>query len=180
MQENRLRVFVYSAVFVLVLALAMTGMWQATLGTALADAEGGDVPPGGTIPAPNPPGKYHGSISVVHWAPFDANRDNTAVDVRTETDELVDAEFSGLKYQDSSQFIVLPSREYDWKVTLVSDPSQTVVDLPPFTLNSGAVLTIMLLWDDDAGEVTSLLFVHVLGSPVPYFVPLLTAQGEDE
>jgi hypothetical protein len=157
------------------LLLAMVGMWQAAP-TAFADAEEGPVPPGGTIPAPNPPGGLQGSVNVVHWASFDPDRNLTAIDVRTEAGDLVNDKFAGLKYQDSSQFVVLPAGEYDWKATLVSDPLQTVVDIPPFTLNSGAVLSIMLVTDEQ-DQVTSLLFVHVFGSVVrDVYWPLITYQ----
>lgn len=119
-----------------------------------------------TTPAPP---ALHGKVRVVHVAPFAAApASNTQVDIVTASDAPVDPSLMNLEYKGVSPYLTLPSRNYDWKVVL-SDTGDLIVDLPPFNLHNGAVITLFILGDGTNQPAAGLLMFQETGEPPHFF-----------
>ncbi|MEZ4727438.1 MAG: hypothetical protein R3E79_09920 [Caldilineaceae bacterium] len=165
-----LRGFSFALLFVLLLALAnLSGRWvdAAPLHQTLP---GGTIPPGGTLPAPPTPTAGTGLVRVLHLAPFDSDVENTAVDICTESGDPVDG-LTDLVYLEQSGYIPLPPGEYDW--TVATPGCDTVaLDLPPFTLQSGTVLTLLVVGGDNQ-PLSSVLLVDRGGLQYFVYLPII-------
>lgn len=117
------------------------------------------------------PSPFFGKVRVVHVAPIDNSSANTAVDVVEQSGRSISDSFSGLVYRDASQYVTLPAGEYDWRINVLGNAG--VVELAPFTLNSGAILTIYILGDGTVVQPTGLMVINTLGDIVQdVYLPL--------
>lgn len=118
-----------------------------------------------------PPALY-GKVRIVHVAPLDNSSQNTAIDIVESNGRAVDDSFNGLVYRDVSEYVTLPVGDYDWRANLLSDGR--VIELAPFTLNSGAILTIYILGDDSSVQPAGLLVINELGDVVQdMYLPMI-------
>lgn len=154
------RRFAYLLAFGLLLVLARQSEAWVMAAPLNQTVPGGTIPPGGTLPAPPQPTLGAGLVRVLHLAPFDNTLANTAVDICTEAGDPV-AGFTDLVYLEQSGYQALPSGSYDWTVSTPGCDA-VVLDLPAFTLQSGAALTILIV-GDDSQALTSVLLVDRLG-----------------
>lgn len=157
-----------AVLFFILMGLAGWSLWQGE-GRVKALNTGtvpGTIPPGGTIP-PAPIDPRNGQVRVVHLAPFDAVLANTAVDVCRENNTPVTG-FTGLVYLSTSGYQPFPPTIYDWKV-MTPGCGALLVDIPPFTLNAGAVLTLYIVGDDDNQSLSTLLSVENVGTYTVWF-----------
>jgi hypothetical protein len=124
-----------------------------------------------TTSAPPP---LHGKVRVVHVAPFaPPPASNTEVDIVTESDVAVDPTLVALEYKEASPYLTLPAREYDWKVVLAGT-SDLVVDLPPFNLYGGAIVTLFVLGDGTNQPPAGLLMFQQVGEPLHFiYMPII-------
>lgn len=161
--------------FVLVLLLAGSEWSGRTVSAAdetgiNGTLPGGTLPPGGTIP-PNgtvPPANA-GLVRIVHFAPFDPDLADTALDICTETNQPV-AGFTGLVYRSATSYQTFSTGVYDWKVTRPGCGA-TVVDVPPFTLFNGARLTLNIIGDSVNQPLGTILTVDDIGFPTNLYLP---------
>jgi len=165
--------FSYALLFLLLLALAnLSGSWV-NAAPLSQTVPGGTIPPGGTLPAPPTPTAGTGLVRVLHLAPFESDVENTAVDICTESDEPVDG-LTDLVYLEQSGYISLPPGEYDWTVATPGCDTM-LLDLPPFTLQPGTVLTLLIVGGDnqplssvllvDRGEVQYYVYLPLIFTP---------------
>lgn len=118
------------------------------------------------------PSPLFGKVRVVHVAPIDNSSANTAVDVVEQSGRSISDSFNGLVYRDASPYVTLPAGEYDWRVNVTSNAS--VVELEPFTLNSGAILTIYVMGDGTVVQPAGLMVINTLGDAVQdAYLPLM-------
>lgn len=162
----------------LVLSLLAGVEWAQRTAHAADDeavAVNGTLPPGGTIPPGTiPPGgtvppAIAGQIRVIHFAPFDSNIAATVVDICTEDNQPI-AGFTNLVYRSETGYQNFVPGTYDWKVTLPGCGA-TVVDIPPFTLFKGAMLTLNIIGDGVSQPLTTILAVDDLGFPFSLYLP---------
>ncbi|MBV7339405.1 DUF4397 domain-containing protein [Chloroflexi bacterium TSY] len=104
-----------------------------------------------------------GKLRVVHAAPFSANLADTTLNIVTQAGDSVNPSLNNLQYGGNSGFLTLPTGKYDWKVELANDNS-LYVDLPPFTLNIDAVLTLYIVGDGTHQARAGLLMILTPGS----------------
>ncbi len=165
----RLRRFSYPLLFLLLLTLASaSGAWVG--GVALGDTTPpGTIPPGGTLPPPPTPAAGTGLVRVLHLAPFDPVIANTAVDICTTVGSPV-AGLTDLVYLEQSGYIAFPAGTYDW---LVGTPgcATAILDLPAFTLQSGNVLTLLIVGGDNQ-PLSTVLLVEA-EAKTQFYLPLI-------
>ena len=139
---------------------AMAG--DAGIGTTVP----GTVPPGGTIPMP-----LVSTVLVIHSAPFAIDPADTALDICTE-DDLPVAGLSNLIYLDQASTILV-SGEYDWKAAEAgTNCANTVIDLAPFRVDSGAEY-LLLLTGDGANQPLGSLFVTLTAGTPDMYLPII-------
>jgi hypothetical protein len=150
--------------FIVLLFLAGFSLWLGGGGvnaqTPSTVPANGTIPPGGTIP-PAPTDPANGLVRVVHLAPLDDDIANTAVDVCDEDNTPISG-FTGLVYLSQSGYHPFPPTIYDWQV-MTPGCGTLLVDIPPFSLNAGAVLTLYIIGDDDQQPLSTLLSVEEVG-----------------
>lgn len=97
---------------------------------------------------PTPPGSASGKLRVIHAAPFASPITATAVDVVDEEGNSVGLD--NLQYKAASSYLSLPSgTEFDLKVVPHSQPAaEPILDLAPFTLSPGQILTVIVVGDE--------------------------------
>ncbi len=130
----------------------------------------GTIPPGGTIPAPQPDAAQ-GQVRVLHLAPIAADLNDTAVDICTEIGEPV-AGLTGLVYLETSGYQLLPPGSYDW---FVGTPgcATMLLDLPPFLLARGSVSTLLIVGGANGQELNSIFVVDLLGQVYQRYLPIV-------
>lgn len=159
------RRFCYLLLFGLLLALAGEAESWVNAAPLNQTVPGGTIPPGGTLPPPVSPTAGTGLVRVLHLAPFANNIANTAVDVCTQAGDPV-AGFTDLVYLEQSGYQPLPAGQYDW--TVATPGCGTVaLDLPAFTLQPGAALTLLIVGGGNQ-PLTSVLLVDRVGQSVLY------------
>lgn len=118
------------------------------------------------------PPPFFGKVRIVHVAPLDNSSLNTEVAIVDQTGRAIDPSFNGLTYRDASAYITLPAGEYDWRANVLSNAN--VIDLDPFMLNSGAIVTIYILGDGASFQPAGLLVINELGNPVrDLYLPMM-------
>lgn len=121
------------------------------------------------------PPPFFGKVRIVHVAPLDNASLNTEVAIVDQTGRPIDDSFNGLVYRDSSQYITLPAGQYDWRANVLSNAS--VIELDPFMLNSGAIMTLYILGDGTIFQPAGLLVINELGNPVrDLYLPIIAEQ----
>lgn len=163
------RGFCYLLLFAFLLVLANQSAAWVEAAPLNQTVPGGTIPPGGTLPPPAPPTAGSGVVRVIHLAPFDSTIANTTVDICTEAGAPV-AGFTGLVYLEQSGYQPLPVGPYDWTVSTPGCGTE-VFDLPPFTLQSGAALTLLLVGGDNQ-PLTSVLLVDRAGQ-ILFHLPII-------
>ena len=160
------RRYLFIAMFAMIVVLAGFSMFSQHVSAAGTLPPGGTVPPGGTTP---PPAALQGQVNVVDQA-----LSTTAVDVCTESNVPV-TPATNLNYQQQSGFFTLPAGEYNWKVTAANSNCATlIVDIPPFTLNPQAVLTLFITGDGSTNQpFNTVLVVQNLGLFLKVYLPLI-------
>ncbi|GIV79492.1 DUF4397 domain-containing protein [Litorilinea aerophila] len=113
-----------------------------------------------------------GKIRVVHVAPFANTSAGTRLHVRTQGGQVIDPSLENLEYRDESGFLTLPVGSYDWRVLQAGDNS-TWLDLPPFNLLPGAVLTLWLMGDGINQPPVSRLLVSQGGGGTLLYFPII-------
>jgi hypothetical protein len=174
----RFTLFKFVFVGLLLLAgfsLAQTSKAQMAPASNLAPLNG-TIPPGGTIPPPEID-LFNGQIRVVHVAPFDADIANTAIDICTETNTPVTG-FTGLTYLSQSGYLTFPAQAYDWKVA-TPGCGATLVDIPPFNLHAGGVVTLYIVGDGANQPLTTVLSIEVLGLGEIRYLPIIAQNIEE-
>lgn len=162
----RTRVFVVLVGIFALLALAGFFVQPAMADDAGSTVPGGTVPPGGTIPLP-----LLSTVKVIHSAPFAIDVADTAVDICTE-DDLPVAGLSNLVYLDQASTI-LTSGNYDWKAAEAgTDCANTVIDIAPFRVDSGAEY-LLLLTGDGANQPLDSLFVTLTAGTPDTYLPII-------
>ncbi|MCB0061663.1 MAG: DUF4397 domain-containing protein [Caldilineaceae bacterium] len=131
---------------------------------------GGTIPPGGTLPPPviDP---AQGQVRVLHLAPIDADLGNTAVDICTEGGTPVSG-LTGLRYGDQSSYVAFAPGTQDW---VVGPPGcgTTLLDLPPFLLERGSALTLIIAGDGANQPLRSVVLVDAAGQFYRLYLPSL-------
>ena len=163
------RGFCYLLLFVFLLVLANQSAAWVEAAPRQQTVPGGTIPPGGTLPPPAPPTAGTGFVRVIHLAPFDSTIANTMVDICTEAGAPV-AGFTGLVYLEQSGYQPLPVGPYDWTVE-TPGCGTVALDLPPFTLQSGAALTLLITGGGNQ-PLTSVLLVDRTGQGF-FYLPLI-------
>jgi len=131
---------------------------------------GGTIPPGGTVPPPaNDP--LHGQVRVIHLAPFSPSVANTAVDVCNASNAPI-AGFTNLRYLWQSGYVTFDPGNYDWTVGTPGCGS-TLIDIPPFSLARGSVLTIYIVGDGTNQPLTVVISVDQFGFPFSQNFPFV-------
>ncbi|MCE7985156.1 MAG: DUF4397 domain-containing protein [Caldilinea sp. CFX5] len=155
--------------FVLLLVLAgQSGSWV-NAAPLNQTAPRGTIPPGGTLPPPAPPTVGTGFVRVLHLAPFDNDIADTAIDICTQAGAPVTG-FTGLVYLEQSGYQPLPAGPYDWTVS-TPGCGTGMLDLPPFTLQSGAALTLLIVGGGNQ-PLTSVLLVDRAGRTF-FYLPII-------
>jgi hypothetical protein len=162
---TRLGRFYYPLLFVLLLVLANLASGWVQAAPLNQTVPGGTIPPGGTLPAPTPPTPGTGLVRVLHLAPLSSNIANTAVDICTQAGDPI-AGFTDLVYLEQSGYQSLPAGVYDWTVERPGCGT-VVLDLPAFTLQSGAALTLLIVGGGNQ-PLTSVLLVDRAGQIIVY------------
>lgn len=155
--------------FLFLLVLASQSASWVTAAPLNQTVPGGTIPPGGTLPPPALPTAGTGFVRVIHLAPFDNNIADTAVDICTQAGAPVTG-FTGLVYLEQSGYQPLPIGPYDWTVA-TPGCGAVALDLPPFTLQSGAVLTLLIVGGGNQ-PLTSVLLVDRAGQSF-FYLPLV-------
>lgn len=163
------RRFAYLLVFGLLLVLASQSEAWVMAAPLNQTTPGGTIPPGGTLPAPPQPTLGAGLVRVLHLAPFDNTLANTAIDICTQAGAPV-AGFTDLVYLEQSGYQSLPAGQYDWAVG-TPGCGTVALDLPAFTLQSGAALTILIVGGDNQA-LTSVLLVDRVGQR-GFYLPII-------
>lgn len=128
------------------------------------------------------PAALKGKVRIVHAAPFGTMPSGGALPVNTQISVMTDGgasisnSFEGLLYEESTPYVSLPVGAHDWKVTL---PGEVLfIDLPEFTLYSGAVLTIYIVGDGTVQQGAGLLVIQETGDvPTILNLPIIFPQG---
>ena len=130
----------------------------------------GTIPPGGTIPAPQPDIAL-GQVRVLHLAPIAADPNDTEIDICTESGDPV-AGLTGLVYLENSGYQLFPPGSYDW---FVGTPGCTtmLLDLPPFLLAPGSVSSILIVGGANSQSLNSIFVVDLLGRAYQRFLPIV-------
>ncbi len=115
-----------------------------------------------------------GKVRIVHVAPFATAPDPGAIKVINQDGSPVDAAFNSLKYKDSTAFHTLPVGQYDWKVEKAD--GSAYVDLAPFNLFDGAVLTLYIIGDQVNQAPSSVLVINRGGSYLT-FIPMVARES---
>jgi CYTH domain-containing protein len=91
-------------------------------------------------------------LRVGHLAPFDANIDNTKVDICTDSGTVVTG-LAGVPYKGvTDPYLELPAGDYDLKITAAgSNCNTTYLDLDPLTLADGNIASVFAI-----GDITNL------------------------
>ena len=163
------RAICYLSLFVFLLVLAGQSAPWVNAAPLHQTVPGGTIPPGGTLPPPAPPAVGTGFVRVIHLAPFNNNIANTAVDICTQAGAPV-AGFTNLVYLEQSGYQPLPVGSYDWTVE-TPGCGTVALDLPPFTLQSGAALTLLITGGGNQ-PLTSVLLVDRTGQGF-FYLPLI-------
>lgn len=159
----------YVLLFVLLLVLAgQSGSWI-NAASLKQTVPGGTIPPGGTLPPPAPPTAGTGLVRVLHLASANGTIPNPAVDICTQAGAPVPG-FTGLVYLTQSGYQPLPAGPYDWTVA-TPGCSTAVLDLPPFILQSGAALTLLIVGGGNQ-SLTSVLLVDRAGQTA-FYLPII-------
>jgi hypothetical protein len=160
----RTRIFVVAVGIFALLAIAGFLSQPAMAGVGITVP--GTVPPGGTIPLP-----LLSTVLVIHSAPFAIAPADTALDICTE-DDLPLAGLSNLIYLDQASTILV-SGEYDWKAAEAgTNCANTVIDLAPFRVDSGAEY-LLLLTGDGANQPLDSLFVTLTAGTPDMYLPII-------
>lgn len=174
----RFIIFIFVFVGLLLLAgfsLAPTSKAQTASDSNLAPLNG-TIPPGGTIPPPDVD-LLNGQIRVVHLAPIDGDIANTAVDICTEAGAPITG-FTGLTYLTQSGYLTFPAQAYDWKVATPGCVT-TLVDIPPFMLNAGGVVTLYIVGDGANQPLATVLSIENLGLAEKSYHPIIHQNIEE-
>lgn len=159
----------YLLLFVCLLVLASQADSWVKAAPLNQTVPGGTIPPGGTLPTPAPPTVGTGFVRVLHLAPLDPNIANTAVDICTQAGAPVTG-FTGLVYLEQSDYQPLLVGQYDWAVE-TPGCGTVKLDLPPFTLQSGAALTLLIVGGGNQ-PLTSVLLVDRAGRTF-FYLPII-------
>jgi hypothetical protein len=118
----------------------------------------------------SPPAPGNAKVRIVHAAPFDTDAvtlASTAVDVLTEGNDVV---LANVAFGDISNYLSLEPGTYDLKITAPGDPDTTLIDLAPFTLKAGDIVTVYAVGD---GDNQSLGALRVSGQTLQLFLPIV-------
>ena len=136
------------ALGLVILGLAFFAAPSTTLAEDGAEAAGvgttvpGTVPPGTVPPIPS----LQPSVTFVHAASFNADAGLTAVDVCTETGEVVPG-LGNVIYGEARTLYFNPA-SFDWKIAKSgSDCMDVLVDIAPFGLGYNAVKVLVFTGD---------------------------------
>ena len=144
-----------------VLMLGLAGYWQQSASAASPTTTNASIPPG-TIPGGPTTPADKAKITVIHAAPFDANVDNTAVDVCTQDGTVVSG-LAGLKYLYNASILVDPG-SFDLKIADAGSNCLSVkLDLAPFTLIAQQEVVLVITGDGTNQPVDALLFLTNAG-----------------
>jgi hypothetical protein len=179
LQFEKRRHYRFAALLVVLIGLAGLSLWLAD-GNVRAQGDlvtpaSGTIPPGGTIPPPVPD-PTNGQVRVVHLAPFDNVIANTAVDICREDNTPISG-FTGLLYLSETGYLPFTFGNYNWKV-MTPGCGALVTDIPPFTLNAGAALTLYITGDGNNQPITTLLSVEAQGLTERRFLPLIAVTNQ--
>jgi hypothetical protein len=92
------------------------------------------------------PSAGNAKVRIVHAAPFTDTLAATEVDIRTEAGDVVGG-LTNVPYKGNSGYLELPPATYDLKITAPGDPDTTLIDVPPFTLSDGDIVTVFAVGD---------------------------------
>ena len=87
-----------------------------------------------------------GKVRISHLAPFADTEDGTRVDICTEDGAVVGG-LIGVPYKASTDYLELPTGDYDLKVAATGSDCATLIDVPAFTLLNGAILDVFAVGD---------------------------------
>jgi len=124
----------------------------------------------------SPPAPGNAKVRIVHAAPFAADAvisaitpASTAVDVLTEDGDVV---LANVAFGDISNYLSLEPGTYDLKITAPGDPDTTLIDLAPFTLKAGDVVTVYAVGVGEGGN-QPLGALLVSGQTLQIFLPIV-------
>jgi len=130
-----------------------------------------DVAPRATVPPGTVPPLLKASITFIHVAPFDSDVQATAVDVCTETGEVVD-ELSGLNYGQSATSTFDPDL-FDWEVAPAgANCLNPLADIAAFGLAYGGQ-AVLVFSGDGAKQPLEVFQVTLLPGGPNLFLPLI-------
>jgi len=92
------------------------------------------------------PSAGNAKVRIVHAAPFTSTLAATEVDIRTEAGDPVN-NLTNVLYKGNSGYFELPAGDYDLKITAPGNPDTTLIDVPPFTLSDGNIVTVFAVGD---------------------------------
>jgi len=130
----------------------------------------GTIPPGGTIPAPQPDATQ-GQVRVLHLAPFATDLNDTEIDICKGVGDPV-AGLTGLFYLQTSGYLFFPPGTYDW---FVGTPgcATMLLDLPPFLLARGSVSTLLIVGGANSQPLNSIFLIDQLGQVYQRYLPII-------
>lgn len=130
----------------------------------------GTIPPGGTIPAPQPDIAL-GQVRVLHLAPIAVDLNDTEIDICTESGDPV-AGFAGLVYLENSGYQLFSPGSYDWFVGTPGCATE-LLDLPPFLLAPGGASTLLVVGGANGQPLNSLFVIDLLGRMHQRYLPIV-------
>jgi len=120
----------------------------------------------------SPPAPGKAKVRIVHAAPFDTDTvalASTAVDVLTDDGDVV---LANVAFGDISDYLSLEPGTYDLKITPAGDPDTTLIDLAPFTLKAGDIVTVYAVGIGEGGN-QPLGGLLVSGQTLQIFLPIV-------
>jgi hypothetical protein len=162
-----------SLALMVTLGLLILGLaFFATPSTSSAqDAANGTLPPG-TVP-PIPP--LQPSVTFVHAASFDADAILTAVDVCTDTGEVVPG-LENVIYGEGRTLYFNPS-SFDWKIARAgTNCTNVLVDIAPFNLGYNAV-KVLVFSGDGLRQPLGIIDVFAREGGIALFIPFISSVG---
>jgi hypothetical protein len=117
------------------------------------------------------PGKA--KVRVVHAAPFAAALVDTEVDIRTDGGDPI---LTNVPYKGVSNYLELDPGVYDLQITTPGGGT-TLLDLPPLTVASGNVITVIAIGDGDNQDVSFLLLQETGWLQVAHLAPFAMDPG---
>lgn len=164
---------VYGLAFLLLCAMALSGVWFSDDVLAEnAQPVGNTIPPGGTVPPAPEPLPNQGQVNIIHVAPFASELIDTGIQI---CDVYGLSVTNYLYYQQESGYLNLPFGTYDWYVAEAGSSCGAPLpglDMPPFFVADGTRLAIVIFGDIVNQPLDSMVLIERFGE-ARYLLPLM-------